>query len=57
MQNGYFQIICNKGETALKVFPPKDGGAPVAVRETVGHGPLRRAHSSDGQVPENLPHR
>lgn len=35
MQNGYFQIICNKGETALKIFPPKDGGAPVAIRETM----------------------
>lgn len=35
MQNGYFQIICDNKGTALKVFPPKDGGAPVAIRETM----------------------
>lgn len=33
MQNGYFQIICGNSGTALKVFPPRDGGAPVAIRE------------------------
>lgn len=35
MQNGYFQIICGNNGTVLKIFPPKDGGAPVAVRETM----------------------
>lgn len=35
MQNGYFQIICGNSGTALKVFPPKDGGAPIAIREVM----------------------
>lgn len=33
MQNGYFQLICDNNATALKVFPAKDGGTPVAIRE------------------------
>ena len=24
--NGYFQLICNRNETGIKVFPPTDGG-------------------------------
>lgn len=35
MQNGYFQLICGTNETALKIFPPKDGGAPVVIREVM----------------------
>ncbi len=35
MKNGYFQLECGNNGTALKVFAPKDGGRPVAVREVM----------------------
>ncbi|MDE7249802.1 MAG: hypothetical protein K2N82_07925, partial [Lachnospiraceae bacterium] len=35
MRNGYFQLECDNNGTALKVFAPKDGGRPVAVREVM----------------------
>lgn len=33
MKNGYFQLICGGSGTAIKLFKPVDGGAPVTVRE------------------------
>ena len=35
MKNGYFQLECGSNGTGLKVFAPKDGGRPVAVREVM----------------------
>lgn len=37
MRNGYFQIICGVGETALKIFPPRDGGKPFNAKEVVNY--------------------
>lgn len=33
MKNGYFQLVCGGGGTALKIFNPKDGGAVVSTKE------------------------
>ena len=33
MRNGYFQLICGERGTAVKLFKPVDGGAPIAIRE------------------------
>lgn len=31
--NGYFQLVCGNNQTYLRVFPPSDGGMPVATSE------------------------
>lgn len=35
MRNGFFQLECGSNGMALKVFAPKDGGKPVAIREVM----------------------
>ncbi len=33
MKNGYFQLIMDHGMTAIRLFPPEDGGEPIRIDE------------------------
>lgn len=35
MENGFFQLECGSNGMSLKIFSPKDGGRPVAIREVM----------------------
>lgn len=37
MKNGYFQLICKKGEIDLRLVPAQDGGAAIDVSEVMGY--------------------
>lgn len=36
-RNGYFQVVCGKNETSLKIFPPRNGGKEVNVKEVMNY--------------------
>ncbi len=36
-RNGYFQVVCGKNETSLKLFPPRNGGKEVNVKEVINY--------------------
>ncbi|MDE5907551.1 MAG: FapA family protein [Lachnospiraceae bacterium] len=36
-KNGYFQVVCGRNETSLKVFQPRNGGKEVNVKEVINY--------------------
>ena len=37
MSNGYFQLICSKSGTSLKIMEPRDGGQSVYIRDIMDY--------------------
>lgn len=36
-RNGYFQVVCGRNETRLKIFSPSDGGKEINTKEVVNY--------------------
>ncbi len=47
MNNQYFQLVFREGQAFLHIFPPKEGGAPLSIKEVTAYLDLESFHDYD----------
>lgn len=47
MNNQYFQLVFREGQAFLHIFPPKEGGKPLSIKEVTAYLDLENFHDYD----------
>ena len=47
MNNQYFQLVFRDGQAFLHIFPPREGGKPLSIKEVTAYLDLEKFHNYD----------